>query len=329
MASESDGGGFGGAADLLGGAIDSGTGAAGGGGDGGAAASGDAGGQGGGEPELGADPDWWGALSAEAEGDAAANRDYVKSKGWKSPDDAIKSYREAERALRDGGRIKIPGEGSSAEEVAAFNKAIGVPESVEGYVLPEVKDADGNPVPLDDSLLGKLLPKALERGVPASAMNGLIADFVQLQLDDVAQFDADAQKAAKAWVTAQGAQATEKMAAIDAAGRALGFSSKDMVAIRNALAASNGAEAGVAKALDAFTKLGQGMAEDTIITGGRGRFGVTGREAQSELDAMKAKAGSDRAFGQKVQTPGTPEHARWNRLQDAAAEWQRQQNQAA
>ncbi|WP_404480036.1 hypothetical protein [Novosphingobium sp. BL-52-GroH] len=322
------GGGFGGAADLLGGAAPA-AGDSGGGGGAGEGGGEGGGGTGGGDAGLGADPDWWGTLSAEAEGEAAANRDYVKSKGWKSPDDAIKSYREAERALRDGGRIKVPGEGASAEEVSAFNKAIGVPENIEGYVLPDVKDADGNSIPLDDSLLGKLLPKALERGVPAAAMNGLVADFVQLQLDDVAQFDADAKKAAQAWVTAQGQQSTEKLAAIDAAGRALGFTSQDMVAIRNALAASNGPEAGVAKALDAFTKLGQGMAEDTIITGGRGRFGVTGREAQGELDAMKAQAGTDKAYGQKVQTPGTPENARWNRLQESAAEWQRQQDRAA
>ncbi|QVM82940.1 hypothetical protein [Novosphingobium decolorationis] len=316
-------GGFGSSADLLGGA-GAGAAAAAGQGEGGGAEAGAGLGEGG-----GADPEWWGGLSDQAEGESAANRDYVKSKGWRTPDDAIKSYREAERALRDGGRIKVPGEGATAEEVASYRTAIGVPETVEGYTLPQLQDADGNAVPLDDTLLGKMLPRALEHGVPAEAMNGLINDFVQAQLDDQAAFDKGTTDAAAAWVAKQGADGHAKLAAIDSAARALGLSSQELIAMRNAMAQVSGAETGVAKMLDTFTRLGQGMAEDTLITGGQGRFGVTGREAQGELDKMKAKAKSDPAFGNAVRTEGTPENARWNRLQDQAAKWQERQEQAA
>ncbi|MED5545631.1 MAG: hypothetical protein VYD90_10295 [Pseudomonadota bacterium] len=316
-------GGFGSSADLLGGA-GAGAAAAGVQGEGGGAEPGAGAGEGG-----GADPEWWGGLSDQAEGESAANRDYVKSKGWRTPDDAIKSYREAERALRDGGRIKVPGEGATAEEVASYRTAIGVPETVEGYTLPQLQDADGNAVPLDDTLLGKMLPRALEHGVPAEAMNGLINDFVQAQLDDQAAFDKGTTDAAAAWVARQGAEGHAKLAAIDSAARALGLSSQELIAMRNAMAQVSGAETGVAKMLDTFTRLGQGMAEDTLITGGQGRFGVTGREAQGELDKMKAKAKSDSAFGNAVRTEGTPENARWNRLQDQAAKWQERQEQAA
>lgn len=309
-----EGGGFGGAVDLLGGA-------AGGGGDegqGGEGGGGEGGGSGEQEIQGGADPDWYGSLSADVgEGEQASNRDWIKAKGFKDLDGVTKALRSAERALHDSGKVKVPGEGAKPEEIAAYRKAIGVPDDVAGYALPKLQDAAGNDVPLDQGLLGKLLPKALEHGVPAAAMNGLVEDFVKLQLDAVAQEDSDQQKGANDWLGKQGENGKARMAAIDAAGRALGLSGTEMKAIRNAL------EPG--KAMEIFAKLGEGMAEDVMLTGGKGRFGVTGREAQGELDAMKTKAGTDKAFATAVNTPGSPENARWNRLQQQAADWEEHQ----
>lgn len=329
-----EGGGFGGAADLLGGAA-GGTagGSAGTGGEGGAAvAAAGAGGEGGaagsGEGGGAADPDWFGSVSTDAEGETASHLDWLKSTGVKDINGLVKIARDNQTALRESGRIKVPGEGATAEELAAYHKGIGVPESVEGYTLPQLQDAEGNAVPLDDTLLGKLLPKALEHGVPAAAMNGLVNDFVQMQIDEQAAFDKGATDAAAAWVNKQGAESKEKLAAIDAAAHALGLSSQDLVAMRNAMAMAHGPEAGVSKVLDLFTRLGQGMAEDAIITGGRGRFGVTGREAQGELDGMKKKAASDPTFAKALSTSGTPENARYLRLQDLRDNYVNQQNAA-
>lgn len=308
------GGNFGGAADLLppaGGAADSGQGGI------------DASGQdGGGDSEQvvhgAADPDWYSQVSAElGEGEKTSLRDWLKSTGVKDVGGLAKIARDNQAALRADGRFKVPGEGAKPEEVAAYRKAIGVPSDVKGYELPKIQDANGNDVALDQGLLGKLLPKALERGVPADPMNGLISDFVQLQLDAVAQEDADQQKGAGDWLKQQGENGKTRMAAIDAAGRALGLSGEEMKAIRNALPPG--------KAMEMFAKLGEGMAEDVMLTGGKGRFGVTGREAQGQLDDMKRQAANDKAFATAVSTAGTPENARWNRLQDQAADWELQQ----
>lgn len=321
---EGAGGGAGGAADLLGGA------AGGGGADTAAGSSGAdtvAGGggqdtvQGGSDDDIsgGADPDWYNQLSGEAEGEGAAHRDFVKAKGWKTLDDVVKSYREAERAVRDSGRIKVPGEGASAEDVSAFNRAIGVPEDVKGYELPTIEGEDGNAIPLDDSLLGKLLPRALEHGVPAKAMNGLIADFVKLQLDEAADLDQQQKQAAQGWVTKQGANANARIAAIDSAASALGLTKSDLMGIRGVMGAD--------RALEMMAKLGEGMAEDVMMTGGKGRFGVTGAEAQTQLDEMKQKAGSDPVFAAATRKPGTAENARWNRLISAVAAHEERQRQ--
>ncbi|WP_374414283.1 hypothetical protein [Novosphingobium colocasiae] len=333
MATSEGGGDGAGAAELgelLGGAAGTGDAGAGGGGD---AGIGDGGAGGGSEPALGADPDWWGTLSGDAEGENASHRDWVKATGVKDVNGLVKIARDNQTALRDSGRVKVPGEGASAEDVAAFHRAIGVPETVEGYTLPEVKDAAGNVIPLDQGLLGKLLSKALGHGVPAAAMNGVIADFVQLQMDDAAQFDNDLKAAAQEWVKGQGSASTAKQAAISTAARTLGLSSTELIAVRNALAANaidQGGKAGdgVAKALNLFARIGEGMAEDTIITGGSNRFAVTGSEAQGQLDAMKVQAGKDPAFAKAVGTPGTPENARWTRLQDQAANWKVQNSLA-
>lgn len=278
------------------------------GGQGGDAGSGDAG---------GVDPDWYGRLSAEADGENASNLDWIKAKGFKDLDGVTKALRSAEKAIHDSGRVKVPGDGSSAEELAAWNKAIGVPEGVEGYQVPKLQDASGAVVDLDDGLLGKLLPDALSLGIPASAMNGLMERYLQHELDRIATEDAKNVADAVAWEKQQGAAARGKIAAIGQLQKALGLTTDEMLGVRQLL--------GSGRMLDMFSRLGEGMAEDKLITGGSERYGVSGREAQGEIDQMKARGAKDRDYVNAVQTPGTPENERWNRLQrQVAAEAERE-----
>lgn len=312
-------GSFGGAADLLGGAPE-GAGAS--GGEGGGAGDGQGGGGGGesgsGEAAGGVDPDWYQQLSADmAEGEKASIRDWVKSTGIKDLTGLAKVARDNQAALRESGRVKIPGEGSSAEEVAQFRKAIGVPDSAEGYKLPEVKDADGKVIPLDQGLLGKLMPDALELGIPAPAFEGLIGRYVAHQQAEFADFEQAARNEANEWYRKQGDQGAAKLAAVDAAGHALGLSRDEMMGLRNAW--------GGARAMEIMAKLGEGMAEDVMLTGGRGRFGVTGPEAQKELDAMKEKMRTDPVFKTEFNTKGSAVRMRYDRLNEAASQWAAQQ----
>jgi hypothetical protein len=294
------GGATGGAADLLGGGAQGG-GQGGGDGQGGAGDGAQGSGQGNGDGGGFAFLD---KLSAEAgEGETSSNRDWVTAKGFKDLDGLVRSARHAEKAIHDKGMIAVPKDGAKPEEVAAFRAAIGVPDKPDGY---EIKGPEG--VKLNDGLIGALRESAVKHGAPKGAFEGLVQDFIQLQMDEAA---AEAQKQdglALEWVKAQGGNKDAQLAHVDTAARALGLSKQDMMGLRQGLGAD--------RALGLLAKLGAGMAEDTLITGGKGRFGVTGAEAQNELNRLK----NDPEFQKKVLVPGSPERQRWDRLNQAAAE---------
>jgi hypothetical protein len=266
----------------------------------------------------GADPDWWGTLSAEGgDADNPSNMDWIKSRGTKTLDDLVKNARDAQRALRESGRVKVPGEGAKPEEIAEYRKAIGVPDDVKGYVIVAPKDGDGNDVPLDTDLIGRMSESALKRGAPKAVFEGLVGDLVQAQLDQAAEHDAAERAAADKVVKGWGGDAKEKLAAVDRSAKALGLSRNDMVGIRNVL--------GSEKALGMFAKLGEGMAEDVLLGGGGNRFGVSGPEAIAEIERLK----SDTDFQAKLMARDPASVARWDRLNNAQAEYEQKQRAAA
>ena len=57
------------------------------------------------------------------------------------------------------------GEGAAAEEIAAFHKAIGVPDDPKGYTIAPPKDDAGNEVPLNTPLLDRLTAAAHKAGL--------------------------------------------------------------------------------------------------------------------------------------------------------------------
>ena len=257
--------------------------------------------QGGGDG--GADPDWYGSLSAEAgEGETASHRDYVKSKGFKDLDGLVKAYRSAEKGLHESGRIKVPGEGASAEDVAAFNKAIGVPDTAEGYqiTLPETNGG----LELDNDMIGKLAGIAHQAGLPKAGfeavVNAYVAHQVEEHIAEVKQQDDLTQSTLAEW----GESRTAKMADCQAAMRALGIDREEMVRWQSAV--------GSDKVLKRLAQIGGGIAEDTLITGGSGRFGISAAEAQAEINKMKG----DPEIQNRIMQPNSPERQRWDRLND-------------
>ncbi len=68
------------------------------------------------------------------------NRTLVENKGWKSPDDALKSYRELDEYR--GRSVAVPGEGATAEEWRAFRAKTGMPEAANDYQFAVPDGAD-------------------------------------------------------------------------------------------------------------------------------------------------------------------------------------------
>jgi hypothetical protein len=249
-------------------------------------------------------PDWYEKLSgATSEGETASNRDWVQSLGVKDLDGLVKVARDNQRAARDGDRIKVPGEGAKPEEIAEFRKSIGVPEDGKGY---EIKGPEG--VKLNQPLIDRLADAAAKSGVPKGAFEATVGEYIKAQLDEATAENTRQDGLAADWVKAQGAKKDEQLAHVDTAARALGFTRGDMQAMRSSFGAD--------RALTILAKLGSGMAEDTMLTGGKGRFGVTTAEATAEIERLK----SDPEFQKKVLVPGSPERQRWDRLNKAQAE---------
>ena len=316
---EGAGEGVGSAADFLGGGSDGGSGA-------GAGAGGESqqggeggGGEGGSGADItgGADPDWYGSLSGDADGESASNRDWVKAKGFKDLDGMAKALRSAEKAIHDTGRVKIPGEGASEAEVAAFHKAIGVPDDVKGYAVEPLTGEDGNamttadgkPVEFDQAMIDRIAPIALKAGVPVKAFSALVQEVARADLENMAAQQAEELKQANEIAKGWGKDREENLAAMDNAAKALNLSRGDLLKLRSSL--------GPEKSMGLLVKIGNGIREDTMIDGGgRQSFGLSGSEAQAEMDRLK----KDKSFVDKAMLPGSPENARWKRLQDAAGQ---------
>jgi hypothetical protein len=103
--------------------------------------------------------------------------EWLEAKFWtdKGPNvEALaKSYDVAQRALgRKAQAVVPPTEKSTPEEVAEYRKAIGVPESPEGYNLKPEQLPEG--VTWDDNVAKRAAELAHKHNIPASAMSELM-----------------------------------------------------------------------------------------------------------------------------------------------------------
>src|SRR5579864_1401721 len=130
------------------------------------------------------------SAEAGANGDKS-NRDWIAAKGFKDIDHLIEAHRNAERALHESGKIKVPGEGAKPEDIKAFNTAIGVPEDAKGYTVTPPKDSDGKEIALNKELIGRLADAVHESGapMPAKAFEVAVQAFAKMQMDEAAALD--------------------------------------------------------------------------------------------------------------------------------------------
>jgi hypothetical protein len=125
------------------------------------------------QPPPAADLDfaWANGVKAEAgEGEDASNLDWLKGTKVKDLDSLVKIARDNQKALRESGRVKIPGADAKPEEIAAFREAMGVPDKAEGYEIKLPEGLDGEKYEVDGKFLNPLRDVALAHNVRQSGV---------------------------------------------------------------------------------------------------------------------------------------------------------------
>ena len=113
-------------------------------------------------------PTWAAQLPKDLQSDEALTKFATIGDLWKG-------YRDLEGKV--GKSIAVPGENATAEELAAYRKAIGVPEKPEDYKL-EAKDLPEG-VKLDEKLTAEFRAKAHELGMSQAGAEKLFAWYNQ------------------------------------------------------------------------------------------------------------------------------------------------------
>jgi len=272
---------------------------------------GNGGGQGGGAGDSGTTTafDWAGSLGER-------HSEFVETltaKGWKSPADALAAYTQLEKD--SAGRVAIPGDGASDEERAAFWKAIGRPDTVEGYGLTRPENMPE--AEWDDERMGRFAAAAHALGMPAAHVKGVIDWLAKDTAEQIAAFEADLpnrQKAHQDNLTAAlqkefGAKADQQR---DLAARAF----RTYVTDEQAEAGINALSATVGdiNVIKMFAKIGADIGESSLKGGGGSSFGAMTPEAAKAELAIKEK---DEKWIAAVFDRDNPQHAA------ALAEWQR------
>ncbi len=103
------------------------------------------------------------------------NAEVVKRCGWKDANDVIKSYRNLETSA--SGKTKIPTDDSTPDEVSAFYKQTGRPDTPEGYTLPTL----GEGQEMDKDIFSGWAAVAHESGMSDAQFASLAKKYVELE----------------------------------------------------------------------------------------------------------------------------------------------------
>lgn len=121
----------------------------------------------------GVDANWVAGLQIED------NRALVEAKQWKSPDDAIRSYRELEHHASKA--LKLPGDNATAEDWDKFYSKLGRPESPDKYELKLNTEAVPQDFPYDETSAIEFRKWAHEAGLSPVQAQSLHDRFVGYQ----------------------------------------------------------------------------------------------------------------------------------------------------
>jgi hypothetical protein len=106
---------------------------------------------------------------------------------FKTFEDLAKSYSALQTVIgKKANAVTVPNEKSTPEEIAAFRKAIGAPDSAEGYKLKPEQLPEG--LTWDDELAKGFAEIAHKHHIPPAAMQELTARFVASESAKLEQY---------------------------------------------------------------------------------------------------------------------------------------------
>lgn len=259
--------------------------------------------------------EWMKSFSGDKAGDEPSHQEWLAKSGVKDLDGLAQIARDNQKALRESGKVKVPGEGATDAELKAFREAVGAPETAEKYgegiKLPEGAPDDAT---VDTALIAKLAPIALKHNVPKAAFDEFAAEFMQSQIADAAGDVAAANLSRDDKFKEWGKAGTEALAAgkeeFRRGANVLGIGKPEIMKIQLGL--------GVGETMDLVRKIGV-MAGEDFLGGGDGaarRFGYSDLDsAQKALRAME----SDAATAKKIRDKDPVVYARYKGLVGAVA----------
>lgn len=237
----------------------------------------------------------------------------AEKKGWKSPMEAVRSYRHAEQLIggRMDGVIEIPDDTDLEGRKAIYAK-LGASDDLEAYQPPADLEITGG-----DAALQNMRELAAEFGVPVSRFPDLVQAVeshaaAQAEIEEQAMSD-EIDQAERNLQREWGKDYAAKAAAGNQAALKLGVSEDEMYALQGSL--------GVERVLRLFSQLGEEMGADTVVglDGATPGGDVRGKAAaQRELERLTA----DKDFQKAMFDPSNPlyrrNNAKWTELQEIA-----------
>lgn len=206
---------------------------------------------------------------------------------YSSPTDLAKAYRSLEQ--RQGKMVALPGKDAKPEDVAAFHKALGVPEKPEEYKVEIPEAAKANWGEADEALKGSFLKNLHAAGATPGVVNAAMGWYFQ-----TTQQIAEQQAAAAKKATEEAEAALQKEWGADAkandqvAGRAAKEFGDEAFLQFLEEKEVDGIKLGNHPAFrKAFAAIGRAMSEDKPLIGGDSDAAQTAQERIDELHALQ------------------------------------------
>lgn len=115
---------------------------------------------------------------------------------YADPAAARKAWKAATAEISAGGRVKIPGADATPEEIAAYNKALGVPEKADGYTITATAPEGYEISEADKGFLGTMTARLHDAISKGAKPNDIVNLAHQLYLDTAADAVINAENAA-------------------------------------------------------------------------------------------------------------------------------------